>query len=175
MGVVRELLRPRLALFLAAGLLIGVVAIRVVHFGPGGTGRKVDLNFTLKDMNGHDVRLADFKGKPLLVNFWATWCFPCQMETPELVELANQYKGRGLTVIGISTDDVPADVQKFAAEYKVSYPLLIGLDRDDVTMAFGLGDAIPMSVLIRPDGTVSAETEGMNTKAWFDNHIQALF
>ena len=133
-----------------------------------------NLNFTLKDMNGHDVRLADFKGKGLLVNFWSTTCGPCQLETPELVDLAAKYKDRGFAVVGISIDDTPADIRTFANQYKVPYPLLVGADRDEVTQAFGLGDAIPMSVFITSRGTVYGRVEGLATTAWYERQIQAL-
>ena len=133
-----------------------------------------NFNFTLKDMNGHDVKLADYKGKALLVNFWSTTCGPCQLETPELVDLAAKYKERGLVVLGISIDDTPSDMRKFANEYKVSYPMLVGADRDEVTQAFGLGDAIPMSVFITPKGTVLGRIEGLATQSWFERQIQSL-
>jgi peroxiredoxin len=168
-------MRTRLLVIGLAGvLLIGLSAWRL-YFGPAAPKSAAPLNFTLKDMNGHDVRLADFKGKPLIVNFWATWCGPCLLETPELIELYEKYREQGLTIVGISVDDTPAEVQKFAAAYKVTYPLLIGRDREDVATAFGLGDGIPVSVLIRYDGTVLTRAEGINTKAWFEAQIQALF
>ena len=132
------------------------------------------LDFTLKDMNGVDVRLADFKGKPLVINFWATWCGPCVLETPELVELADEYKNQGVRFIGISYDDDPDQVRKFAAEYKVTYPLLIGKNRDDVFDAFGIGDGLPTSLLIRPDGRIAEHLVGINTKAWFQEHLEEL-
>lgn len=134
-----------------------------------------NLNFTLKDMNGHDVRLSDFKGKAILVNFWSTTCGPCQLETPELVDLAAKYRDRGLAVVGISIDDTPADIRTFANQYKVPYPLLVGADRDEVTQAFGLGDAIPMSVFITAKGTVLGRVEGLATQSWYERQIQALF
>jgi peroxiredoxin len=134
-----------------------------------------NYNFTLKDMNGHDVKLSDYKGKALLVNFWSTTCGPCQLETPELVDLAAKYKDRGFAIIGISIDDSPADMRTFANQYKVPYPLLVGADRDELTEAFGLKDAIPMSVFITAKGTVLGRVEGLATQPWLERQIQALF
>jgi cytochrome c biogenesis protein CcmG/thiol:disulfide interchange protein DsbE len=134
-----------------------------------------NLNFTLKDMNGHDVKLADYKGHALLVNFWSTTCGPCQLETPELVDLAAKYKDRGFAVVGISIDDTPTDIRTFANEYKVSYPLLVGADREEVTDAFKLGSAIPFSVFITADGTVRGRLEGLATQPWLERQIQSLF
>jgi peroxiredoxin len=159
----------------AGGILIAVSAASVyVAHSRERAGVPVNLDFTLKDLNGADVRLGDFKGKPLIVNFWATWCPPCLLETPELVELAGEYKSRGLTIVGISYDDPPDQVRKFASEFNVSYPLLIGRDREDVFNAFRLKDGLPMSIFIRQDGTIARRQEGLNTKAWFQEQIEAL-
>jgi peroxiredoxin len=135
----------------------------------------VNLDFVLKDMDGKDIRLADFRGKPLLVNMWATWCGPCKVETPWFVELSDKYKAQGLTVVGISVDDVAEDVRAFAKEYKVTYPMLVGKDRPDVSKAFDAENVLPVSWLIRADGTVHTKVEGIHGKDWFDQQIQELF
>jgi|HubBroStandDraft_2_1064218.scaffolds.fasta_scaffold190486_2 peroxiredoxin len=156
-------------------VLVGVAAVGLAscHAKPT-TVEYANFNFTLKDMNGHDVRLADFKGKPLLVNFWSTTCGPCQLETPELVDLAQKYKDRGFAIVGISIDDSPSDIRAFADRYKVTYPLLVGDGRDEVTEAFGLRDAIPMSVFITPKGTVMGRLEGLETQSRMERQIQSL-
>jgi peroxiredoxin len=159
-----------------ATLLVAVVGFGVL--GGCGTARKTEvlnLDFTLKDMNGRDVRLSDFKGKPLLINFWATDCGPCRLETPELVDLSAKYKDRGLTIIGISINDTPQDMQTFAAEFKIPYPLLVGAGRDDVADALGLGQGIPMSVFVTAAGTVHGRLEGLAMPAFLDKQIKALF
>jgi thiol-disulfide isomerase/thioredoxin len=134
-----------------------------------------DLNFVLKDTSGADVNLASFKGKPLLINMWATWCGPCKAEVPWFSELAEKYKDRGFTVIGISTDDTAEDIKTFAENYGATYPLLVGKDRPDVAKAFDAENVLPVSWLIRPDGTVHTKVEGIHGKDWFDQHIQELF
>ena len=159
-----------------AGLVIvgaAAVSLASCHRQPKNV-EYANFNFTLKDMNGHDVRLSDFKGRPLLVNFWSTTCGPCQLETPELVDLAASYKDRGLAIVGISIDDSPTDIRAFADHYKVTYPLLVGDGRDEVTEAFGLKDAIPMSVFITPQGTVLGRVEGLATQPWMERQIQSL-
>jgi peroxiredoxin len=135
----------------------------------------VNLDFTLKDMHGADVRLADFRGKPMLINFWATWCGPCKAETPWFVELAAKYRDRGFTVIGISVDDVPEDIKAFAAEYQVAYPMLVGKDHPELAKAFGAEDVLPVTWLVRADGKVQAKVTGIHGKDWFDTQIQQLF
>jgi len=132
------------------------------------------LDFALKDMNGADVRLADFKGRPIIINFWATWCGPCKEEIPSLVELADQYKSKGLAVLGISTDDKPDDLKKFAAEYKMNYPVLVGLGHDDLLEAYEAELAVPITWMVHPCGAVSAKHTGIWTKAEFDAAIRKL-
>lgn len=141
----------------------------------GTTTEYANLNFTLKDMNGHDVRLSDYKGRALLINFWSTTCGPCQLETPELVDLAAKYKDRGLSIVGISIDDSPDAIRAFADQFKVTYPLLVGADREEVADAFGLEDAIPMSVFITSKGTVIGRLKGLATQPWLERQIQSLF
>jgi peroxiredoxin len=171
-----ERMQKRLLGYAIAGcVLIGVSILSAYVAHSRATGGMANLEFTLKDMNGADVRLADLKGKPVIVNFWATWCPPCLLETPELVDLAGEYKNRGLTIVGISFDDAPEQVKQFATQFDVNYPLLIGRDREDVFDAFGLRDGLPTSILIRRDGTIAARKEGLATKAWFEAQIQALF
>ena len=156
-------------------VLVGAIALRSTGAGTRGTGQPANLDFTLKDMNGKDVRLADFKGRPILVNFWATYCVPCQLEMPELVDLSERFRDKGLVVIGISTDDTPEQIRQFAAQYKVSYPLLVGVDRDDVGEALGLGLGIPTSIFIKRDGTILGRLEGIGTTDYFERQIRAMF
>lgn len=136
--------------------------------------KPADLNLTLKDTNGVDVNLADFKGKPLLINFWATWCGPCVQEIPYLVEMADKYRDDGLVVLGISTDDTAEQIKPYAADLKVNYPMLVGLDQPDVERAFGAMWAIPVTVFVKKDGNVCKTHQGTQTKEFFDAHVKAL-
>jgi thiol-disulfide isomerase/thioredoxin len=136
-------------------------------------GKPAKLDFKLKDMNGVDVRLDSFKGKVILINFWATWCGPCKAEIPSLVELQEQY-GDDLVVLGFSVDD-PADKMKpYAEEYKVNYPLLVGNGREDVQNAFGPLYGIPVTVIIGRDGIIAKKHTGIGTKEQFEREIKAL-
>ena len=132
------------------------------------------LNFTLKDMTGKDVRLADFKGRPLVINFWATWCAPCRAEIPGFVALVDKYKDEDLAVLGVSTDDSPEELREFAPKLKVNYPLLVGRGHDDLIEAYGVS-FLPITWLIRRDGTVYLRKEGTDTAEWFESQIKALF
>jgi peroxiredoxin len=135
----------------------------------------VKLDYTLKDMSGKDVRLADYVGKPIIINFWATWCTPCQEEIPALVAISNKYKDRGLTILGVSIDDAPADLQKYAAEHGMTYPVLVGQGHDDMLENFEATFAVPVSWFIKADGSVYLRHEGAGSRDWFDEQVRALF
>jgi thiol-disulfide isomerase/thioredoxin len=137
------------------------------------TGKQAPLHFTLKDMNGADVQLASFKGKVILLNFWATWCGPCKAEIPGLVELQQQY-GDDLVILGFSVDDTPEKMRPYAAQYKINYPLLVGNGREDVQDAFGPLFGIPVSVIIGRDGRIAKKHSGIATKSQFEREIKAL-
>ena len=131
------------------------------------------LDYTLKDMNGADVRLSDFKGRPMIINFWATWCAPCRHEIPAFAELVEKYKAQKLIVLGISTDDKPEDLIPFAAQYKMNYPVLVGLGHDDLQEHYG-AYALPVSWFIRADGSVDYKHTGTQSKDWFEGRVKLL-
>ena len=136
-------------------------------------GKPARLDFKLKDMHGVEVRLDSFKGKVILLNFWATWCGPCKAEIPSLVELQEKYAD-DLVVLGFSVDDPAEKMRPYAEEYKVNYPLLVGNGREDVQNAFGPLLGIPVSVIIGRDGIIAKKHTGIATKEQFEREIQAL-
>ena len=140
------------------------------------SGKSAPLNFTLKDMNGVDVKLASFKGKPIVLNFWATWCGPCRAEIPALVELQKQYAGEGkdVVILGISVDDPVDKLKPYAAQMKMNYPVLVGAGRDDVQDAFGPLWGIPVTVFIDRDGRIAKKHSGIASKEQFEQEIKAL-
>lgn len=140
-------------------------------------GKAAPLDFTLKDMNGVDVKLASFKGKPIVVNFWATWCGPCRAEIPSLVELNKKYNEEGagdVVILGISVDDPIEKLKPYAAEMKMNYPVLVGAGRDDVQDAFGPLWGIPVTVFINREGKIAKKHSGIASKEQFEQEIKAL-
>ena len=139
-------------------------------------GKAAPLNFTLKDMNGVDVKLASFKGKPIIVNFWATWCGPCRAEIPSLVELQTQYgaEGKDVVILGISVDDPIEKLKPYATQMKMNYPVLVGNGRDDVQDAFGPLWGIPVTVFIDREGRIAKKHSGIASKEQFEQEIKAL-
>jgi thiol-disulfide isomerase/thioredoxin len=136
-------------------------------------GKAAPLDFTLKDMNGVDVKLASFKGKPIVVNFWATWCGPCRAEIPSLVELQDKYRD-DLMILGVSIDDTADKLKPYAAEFKMNYPVLVGNGHQDMQDAFGPLYGIPVSVIVGRDGRIALKHSGIATKEQFEREIKAL-
>ena len=165
--------RAWIVLAVLVTVLVGAMAIRSLS-SPAAV-EHADLSFTLKDMDGKDVKLSDYAGKPLVVNLWATWCAPCRVEMPQLVELSAKYKARGVSFIGISIDDSPEEIRAFAKQFGVPYPLLVGDGRDDVLSAMGYFGPVPMSIFIRADGIVALRMPGIATTSAWERHIEALF
>ena len=131
------------------------------------------LDFTIKDLEGKDVSLTKYKGKVILLNFWATWCGPCKAEIPGFVELQKAIPN-DLVIIGYSVDDDAPKAKAFADEYKMNYPILLGLGREDVQDAFGPFWGIPASVIISRDGKVCKKHIGIAPKAVFEKEVRAL-
>lgn len=140
-----------------------------------GKQKPANLAFTVKDMNGRSVKLSDFKGKVILLNFWATWCGPCKVEIPGFVDLYNGYKDKGFVVLGVSTDDSPEQLRKFAQQMNITYPVLVGSDRTDITDdAYGPMWGIPVSFLIAKDGTICHRYMGLAMKEQLERELNVL-
>jgi thiol-disulfide isomerase/thioredoxin len=135
--------------------------------------KPANWDFKLKDIEGKEVALSSFKGKVVLLNFWATWCGPCKAEIPGFVELQEKYRDK-LTIIGYSVDDTAELAKKYAAEYKMNYPILLGEGREDVQDAYGPIWGIPASFIISKDGKVCRKHMGIAPKAVFEKEIVAL-
>jgi len=135
--------------------------------------KPANFDFTIKDLDGREVALSSYKGKVVLLNFWATWCGPCKAEIPGFVELQEKYKD-DLVIVGFSVDDTADKAKAFAAEYKMNYPILLGEGREDVQDAYGPIWGIPASFLISRDGRVCRKHLGIAPKSVFEKEIVAL-
>jgi peroxiredoxin len=126
--------------------------------------------FALSDRNGRSVALADFRGKAVILNFWATWCNPCVREVPHLIEIHERHKDEGLVVVGISLDRDADDVGRFVAERNITYPILHGelSALQQVAEAYGGIEAIPTTFLIRRDGRIADRLEGYRDEATWE-------
>lgn len=130
-------------------------------------------DWTLKDVDGREVKAADFKGKVVVVDFWATWCPPCRKEIPEYVALQEKYRERGLVILGFSLDELPAaEVKNFGQGMKVNYPLLLA----DSTTAESFGDiqGLPTAFVIDREGNIRHVKLGLADPAAYEKLIASL-
>jgi cytochrome c biogenesis protein CcmG/thiol:disulfide interchange protein DsbE len=147
---------------------------------PSCTGPKpksddiADLGFIVKDMHGVDVKLSDYRGRPLIVNFWFVDCPPCRKEVPAFVDLVKKYGDKGFTILGLSVEDTPEAMRAFAEEYQVNYPLFVAKGRNDILEAYRATFAYPVSWFVRADGTVFLKHLGTGTPEWFETQVLAI-
>jgi len=131
--------------------------------------------FSLQALDGKTVKLSDFRGKAVLLNFWATWCEPCKLEMPWFVDLQKEYGPQGLQVIGVAMDDAdPADIAKFAHDMHVDYPILVGKEaqRDELAKDYGGVQFLPETFYISRDGKVLDRAFGLKGKAEIEDSIK---
>jgi peroxiredoxin len=152
-----------------------MLAVAAIAVGCGGSKPKApdaaacpadakpaNLNFTLKDTAGKDVKLADYKGKVLLLDFWATWCGPCKVEIPGFIDLYDKYKGQGLEVVGVVLLDKFENAKPFAEKMKMNYAVLNGDEQQDaIDNAYGPLFGLPMSFIISRDGKICQKHLGL--------------
>ena len=133
-----------------------------------------NFNFTLKDSNGATVRLSDYKGKVVLLNFWATWCGPCKVEIPEFVEAYNKYRDKGFVILGVLSEDepTPKDLHDFMGEFKMNYPVLQA--HEELAESFGPLWALPTSFIIDRKGQVCSKHMGPVSKEVLEREISGL-
>jgi len=137
---------------------------------PGG--RKIAADFTLTDSKAAAIKLSDYRGKVVLLDFWATWCDGCKTEIPWYTEFFDRYKDRGLAAIGVALDeDGWKSVKPFLEEHKINYPIIVG--SWDMSKTFGF-DSMPATLLIDHEGRVADLHVGMIDKAAFEREIQML-
>jgi thiol-disulfide isomerase/thioredoxin len=149
--------------------------------------KRANFNFTLKDTAGKSVALSDYKGKVVLLDFWATWCGPCKIEIPGFIDLYSRYKAKGFEVVSVVILDKFENARPFATTMKMNYPVLDGdAQQDALDDAFGPLFGLPMSLVIARDGRICQKHEGLpklpkgtaadekNIKAIFEAQIKAL-
>ncbi len=136
--------------------------------------KPANLNFTLKDVNGANVSLASFKGKVIVLDFWATWCGPCKVEIPGFIELHEKYKARGVTVVGIQVQDEPDVLKPFVQQFRMTYPVLVGMGHDDLEEAFAPIWGLPTTYIISRDGLICRKRMGLQSKEQFEKDVLGL-
>jgi len=129
-------------------------------------------DFSLTDLSGKKLDLADYKGKVVLLDFWATWCGPCRIEIPGFVEMQDRYASEGFSVIGLSMDDDPSAVPGFFKEFRMNYPVAMGDAK--ISELYGGVYGLPTAFIIGRDGRIYAKLEGAFPVVVFDRDVQQL-
>jgi peroxiredoxin len=125
-------------------------------------------DFELVSLDGRKVKLSDYRGKAVILNFWATWCGPCKIEMPWFVDLQKQYGNEGLTILGVAMDDSdPQKIAQFASEMGVNYPVLLGTDQ--VSEAYGNVEYLPTTFYINRDGNIVGKSAGLMGKGQLED------
>ena len=164
-------------------VVVAVIAAAMLYFGfhmarrsgaepPHLVGKSTAApDFSLETLDGKNLRLSDLRGKAVLLNFWATWCGPCKIETPWLVQLQKEYGSQGLQVIGVAMDDSGKDdIEKFAKDMGVNYPVLLG--KEAVGDAYGGVPALPESFFIGRDGKIVDRIIGLKGRGEIEDAIK---
>jgi cytochrome c biogenesis protein CcmG, thiol:disulfide interchange protein DsbE len=174
-------LRPTTRLALATiALVLGAVVVvyfeRLPHslsaVSSGATKHQLAPDFTLPTPDGRDLQLSSYRGKVVLLDFWATWCDPCREEIPHFVELQQKYGNRGLQIIGVSMDDSPEPVRPFYQRFHMNYPVVMGTAKTGELYGGILG--LPISFLIGRDGRIYAKHIGATDASVFEREIKHL-
>jgi peroxiredoxin len=127
--------------------------------------------FTLTDITGHPISLSNYRGKVVILDFWASWCPPCRREIPDFISLQKQYASQGLQIIGIGLDQ-PNNVAAFVQQYGINYPVAVG--DDAISNLYGGVSGIPTTFIIDKEGNISNKFEGFTDRTVFEQEIKKL-
>jgi len=138
---------------------------------PGETGPAPE--FVLQDADGKEHKMSDYKGRVVLLNFWATWCGPCKIEMPWFIEFQRKYKDQGFSVVAVSLDEEGWDiVRPFLDDLKPNFPVLLG--NDEMATDFGEIMALPTTLIIDKEGNITARHMGLISKDDYEAEIEEL-
>jgi len=158
--------------YLVAGCSTSTKSVNAASVKPD-KDRRPAPDFALKDADGKVVHLSDYKGKVVLLDFWATWCGPCKIEIPWFMDMQRKNKDKGFEVLGVAMDDEGWEVVKpFVTKLGVNYRMVIG--NDMTAQAYGGVDALPTTFLIDRAGKIAAVHVGLASKRDFENGIEEL-
>jgi peroxiredoxin len=174
---------PRIYTWLAGALIVAAVGYLFLS-GTGSTAKGaltpslpptepagIAPAFTLPDINGRSVSLSQFRGKVVVLDFWATWCPPCKREIPDFIALQSAYSAKGLQVVGVALDE-PGPVKAYAAQNGMNYPVLLGTN--DIAQKYGGIEGIPTTFIIDKSGKIVNRFEGFRPKEVFESEIKKL-
>jgi len=150
-----------------------IIAVLVFSLCASHAQAETAAPWSLKNLDGKTVSLSDFKGKIVILNFWATWCPPCRAEIPDFINLQKEYESKGVAIIGLSLDSIqPSEVAAFVKKQGINYPIVMGTD--DVAQKYGVSEGIPVTCIIAPDGTIIDKHLGMVDNAYLEAQVKKL-
>ncbi len=164
--------------FVWSAIIIGAVSVYYNLTTPAQspltspTQKGAAPQFTLSDIEGRQLSLSHYRGKVVILDFWATWCPPCKKEIPDFISLQNQYASQGLQIIGIGLDE-PSAVASFARQNGINYPVAVG--DDAIANLYGGVSGIPTTFIIDRNGTIKNRFEGFTDRSVFEAEIRKLF
>ncbi|HWC77941.1 MAG TPA: TlpA disulfide reductase family protein [Blastocatellia bacterium] len=171
----RKYLLPALAGLLMPCILLSIFGAAATIF----TLQKTDAPpvaapaFEVKDLKGKRVRVSDFKGKVVLLNFWATWCAPCRAEMPELVRMQKEYQSKGLQIVGMTYPEYTRDsVRRMSRQFKLNYPILLG--DYDVAELYNVAEVLPTTIVIDREGKIRGRILGIVDAEDFEQQVKPL-
>jgi cytochrome c biogenesis protein CcmG/thiol:disulfide interchange protein DsbE len=161
--------------WIGIALLSATLPIAGASPGPAAEAspRRAAPDFRLESLDGRMVKLSDFRGKAVLLSFWATWCAPCRVEIPWLVELDRKYRSRGLEIVGIAIDASSKDeVARYAKERNIAYTMLLGTSA--VADAYGGVKLLPQTFFVSRQGEIVKSTTGVGGRGELERDVQGL-
>ena len=152
-------------------ILTAAACLMAVLLLPAAPGRGKAPAWELKDLAGKPVKSSDFKGKVVVLDFWATWCPPCRQEIPGFISLQKKYEKQNVVVIGISLDEEgPGVVKRFIDANHINYPVVMGDEK--VATAFEINEGIPTTFVINPQGEIVSKHVGFTDESSFEKEIK---
>lgn len=170
-----KILYPAIGVLIGLSALFGLAVMPRLVLGQGGMVGKPAPDFTLPVAANGDagarMQLAELKGRPVVIDFWASWCGPCAVQAPILDRLARKYEGRGLVVLGVNIDDPPAVAKEYARRKGLSYPILVD-PSDQAAVKYGVSK-LPSVIVVDRQGNVTSFLTGVVDEPSLDEAISA--
>ena len=164
----------RLKSSIVRAIIVSLVLITIGCAPPCPDLGKSAPDFTLQNIEGKNISLSDFKGKTVILNFWATWCGPCQYETPFFQAIHNEQSGKGVVILAIDIKESPATVKNFANSKGVSFPILLDTEAK-VAQKYCLPGALPITIFINAEGVIKARKIGaFRSEAELESMLKSL-
>lgn len=166
----------RVSLLAVFALLLGFALYQTVLSGKPDVPEQGEQapDFTLQTLEGEEIRLSDYRGKGVLINFWASWCEPCKSEMPAIERRYQKFKEKGFEVLAVNTGESDLSVKGFVRGYNLSFPILLDPDKEVTLERYHIGP-LPSSIFVKPDGTIYKIVKGeMNDTFIEQNVLQIL-